>query len=171
VEGWRIALGELLAPTCILSLVLWIAIIAAAAAIDPTGRIAWLTRGVRLTAGLSAAVAAPLLCLIQLIVPNTAMVLFPGWYQASRTRGGGIELVGQRLIFGVVQLVFALLVTIPAAGAAFLVIFSSQWILGVGPAIVLAALAVVAIMASEAVVGVWWLGERFDRFDLSAETR
>jgi hypothetical protein len=171
VEGWRIALGELLAPTCILSLVLWIAIIAAAAALDPTGRIAWLTRGVRLTAGLSAAVAAPLLCLIQLIVPNTAMVLFPGWYQASRTRGGGIELVGQRLIFGVVQLVFALLVTIPAAGAAFLVIFSSQWILGVGPAIVLAALAVVAIMASEAVVGVWWLGERFDRFDLSAETR
>jgi hypothetical protein len=99
------------------------------------------------------------------------MVLFPGWYQASRTRGGGIELIGQRLIFSVVQLLFALLVTVPAAGAAFLVIFSSQWILGVGPAIVLATLAVGAIMASEAVLGVWWLGERFERFDLSEENR
>jgi hypothetical protein len=171
VEGWRIALGELLAPTCILSLVLWIAIVAAAAAVDPTGRIAWLTHGVRLTAGLCAALVAPLLCLIQLVVPNTAMVLFPGWYQASRTRGGGIELIGQRLIFSVVQLVFALLVTVPAAGAASLVIFSSQWILGVGPAIALATLAVLAIMASEAVVGVWWLGDRFEHFDLSEENR
>jgi hypothetical protein len=171
VEGWRIALGELLAPTCILTLVLWLAIVAAAAAVDPTGAVGWLTRGVRLTLALCAAAAAPPMCLIQLIVPNTAMVLFPGWYQATRSRGGGIETVGQRMIFGVVQLLFALLVAVPAAGAAAIVVFSAQWILGVGPAVVLATAAVLAIMASEAVVGIWWLGRRFERFDMSAEPR
>jgi hypothetical protein len=107
--------------------------------------------------------------LIQLIVPNTAMVLFPAWYQASRSRGGGIEMLGQRMIFGVVQLLFALLVVVPAAGAAALVIFSSQWFAGVAPAVVMATAVVVGIMASEAVVGVWWLGERFRNFDLSVD--
>jgi len=169
VEGWRIALGELLAPTFILTLILWLTIVAAAAAVDPLGKIGWLTPGVRLTGALCLAIAAPLLCLIQLIVPNTAMVLFPAWYQASRSRGGGIEMLGQRMIFGVVQLLFALLVVVPAAGAAALVIFSSQWFAGVAPAVVMATAVVVGIMASEAVVGVWWLGERFRNFDLSVD--
>ena len=171
IEGWRIALGEVLAPTLILTLVLWLTIAASATAIDPLGNLGWLTPGVRLTASLCLAAAAPLICLIQLIVPNTAMVLFPGWYQASRSRGGGIEMIGQRMIFGVLQLLFALLVAVPAAGAAALIIFSSQWLVGVGPAIVLATAAVLTIMASEAVLGIWWLGERFEKFDLSKESQ
>ena len=171
VEGWRIALGQLLAPTLILSVILWVLIVVAAAAADPVGRVAWLTPGVRLTATLCTAAAAPLLCFIQMLVPNTAMVLFPGWYQATRSRGGSIEVIGQRMIFGILQLVFALLAAAPAAVAAALVVFSSQWILGAGPAIVLATAAVLLILGSESVVGIWWLGERFERFDLSVETR
>ncbi len=171
VEGWRIALGELLAPTLVLTLILWLAIVMLAAAVDPVGKVEWLTPGVRITVTLCLAASAPFLCLIQLLVPNTAMVLFPGWYQATRGRAGGIEMIGQRMIFGILQLLFALLVAVPAAGAAALVVFSSQWIFGIGPAVVLATLAVLAIMVSEAVVGVWWLGERFERFDLSTESK
>jgi ABC-2 type transport system permease protein len=171
MEGWRLALGELLAPVLVLSVVLWCTIIAAAAACDPSRGMAWLTPGVRLTLVACAAFAAPLLLLIQLIVPNTILVLFPGWYQATRSRTAGIEMFGQRLIFGVMQLFFALLVIIPAAGTAALVFFSSQWVLGISPAAILSTLAVLPILGGEAAIGLWFLGERFSHFDLSVESR
>jgi hypothetical protein len=171
LEGWRLALGEMLAPAAILTLVLWLTIAAAVTATDPSGQIEWLTPGVRLTIGLCLACAAPLLCLTQLIVPNTIMVLFPGWYQTARTRTGGIEVFGQRLIFGILQLFFALLAAVPAGGWAALFIFASHPLLGAGPAVVLGTLVVLFILGAEAAVGLWWLGERFERFDLSTESR
>jgi hypothetical protein len=137
-----------------------------------TGQIAWLTPGVRLTAVLCLGLAAPLLCLIQLIVPNTIMVLFPGGTRRRGPAAGGIEVFGQRLIFGVVQLLFALLAAVPAGGwPPSLVIFASQWLLGAGPAVVLAPWSWSSSLRAEAAVGLWWLGERFERFDLSGGIR
>jgi hypothetical protein len=78
IEGWRLALGELLAPTAILTSILWVTILVAATiARRPRQEIEWLTPSVRATAALCLALAAPFLCLIQLIVPNTVMVLMP----------------------------------------------------------------------------------------------
>ena len=171
LEGWRLALGELLAPTAILTAVLWITILASAGFVGSSGGIEWLTKGVRVTVVACLGVAAPLLCLIQLIVPNTIMVLMPGWYQSSRARTGGVEMFGQRLIFGLFQLLCALVVVVPAALAAWLIIFSSQWVIGIGPAVVLASVVVLPVLGAEAAVGVWFLGGRFERFDLSTEGR
>jgi hypothetical protein len=171
MEGWRLALGELLAPTVILTVIVWVTILAAAAAFDPGGKVEWLTAAVRATMVVCLGVAAPILCMIQLIVPNTVMVLMPAWYQSSRTRGGGVEMFGQRLMFGIVQLLFALLVAVPAAGVAVLVFIASYWVLGVSTGVVLATIALVVILAVEAAVGLWFLGGRFERFDLSAESR
>jgi hypothetical protein len=171
IEGWRLALGELLAPTAVLSLVLWACIIVCAFAIDPLGEVGWLTPGVRVTIVLCMGLATPLLCLIQLIVPNSVMVLLPGWYQASRSRAGGIELMGQRLILGVGQLLIALFVAAPAAGAGALIIFASFLVVGAGPAVALATVAVMGILAGEAAVGLWWLGAAFGSFDVSTESK
>jgi hypothetical protein len=171
LEGWRLALGELLAPTAILTAVLWFLILASAAALGGGAGPEWLTAGVRLTIAVCLGLAAPLVCLIQLIVPNWIMVLVPGWYQASRSRTGGIETFGQRLMFSVIQLLFTLVVVVPAALAAGLVIFCSQWKFGVGPAVVLASLVVLPGLVGEAAVGLWLLGRRFEKFDLSAESR
>jgi ABC-2 type transport system permease protein len=181
MEGWRLALGELLAPTAILTAIIWVTILAAAAAFDTGGRVEWLTSGMRATLVLCLGLTTPILCIIQLIVPNTLMVLMPAWYQSSRTRGGGVEMFGQRLMFGLLQLMFALLVIVPAAGAAALILGAAfGWNLflsGIGlhispsPAVVLATIAAVLILASEAAVGLWFLGERFERFDLSTESR
>jgi hypothetical protein len=171
MEGWRLAMGELLAPTAILTAIIWVAILAAAAVFDPGNKFPWLTPAVRMTVVLCLGLAAPLLCMIQLIVPNTVMILMPAWYQSSRTRGGGIEMFGQRLMFGMVQLLFALLVGAPAAGAAAIVYIASYWILGISTGVVLATIAVVLILASEAAVGLWFLGDRFEKFDLSTESR
>jgi hypothetical protein len=171
LEGWRLAFGELLAPTVILTLSLWLSILVCAVIIDPGGSIGWLTPGVRVTTALCMASAAPFLCFIQLIVPNAIMVLLPGWYQASRSRAGGIEIFGQRLIFGVAQLLVALLAAAPAGCAAVLIIFAAQWVVGAGPAIGLACAAVLTILVGEAAVGLWWLGGRFEKLDLSADIR
>jgi ABC-2 type transport system permease protein len=171
MKGWRLALGELLAPTAILTAIVWATILAAAAVFNTDGRVEWLTPTVRATVVACLGVSAPILCMIQLIVPNTVMVLMPAWYQSSRTRGGGVEMFGQRLMFGIVQLLFALLVIVPAAGAAGLVFLASYWILGVSTGVVLATTAVVAMFAAEAAVGLWFLGERFEKFDLSTESR
>ena len=171
LEGWRLALGELLAPTAILTTILWVIILAAAACLDTGRRLEWLTPGVRGTGVACLGLVAPLLCMIQLLVPNTVMILMPAWYQASRSRSGGIEMFGQRLLFGVLQLLFALLVALPAAGAAVLVYIASFWEFGIPAGEVLATVAAVLILAGEAAVGLWFLGERFERFDLSTESR
>ncbi|HEY5229231.1 MAG TPA: hypothetical protein VIJ19_11865, partial [Opitutaceae bacterium] len=171
MDGWRLAFGELLAPTVILSVILWCAIIAAAVAVGGEGDIEWLTGGMRLTVVLCLGFAAPLLCLIQLIVPNSMMLILPGWYQSTRSRSGGIEMFGQRLIFGVVQIFFALLVVVPAGGFAALVFFSSKWFLGISPAVVLSTLAILPMLGGEVAVGLWFLGDRFEKFDLTAESR
>jgi len=171
MEGWRLALGELLAPTAILTVIIWVTILAAAAAFNPGANVEWLTPGVRAIVVACLGLAAPILCMIQLIVPNTVMVLMPAWYQSSRTRGGGVEMFGQRLMFGIVQLLFALLAAVPAAGVSALVFIASYWILGVSTGVVLATVALVVILAVEAAVGLWFLGGRFERFDLSTESR
>jgi ABC-2 type transport system permease protein len=173
VEGWRLALGELLAPAAILSLILWFLIIVCSFAVDSGGQVAWLTPGVRVTGALCMAVAAPVVCVVQLIIPNLLTLLFPGWAQSSRARGAGagIELLGQRLILGLTQMVVALLVAAPGALVAALIIFSSQHFIGVGPAIALSALVVLPIVAGEAAVGLWLIGDRFEKFDPSMEIR
>jgi hypothetical protein len=171
IEGWRLALGELLAPTVLLSVILWSVIVIAAAALGAGDPVEWLGPGRRITAAVCLALIAPLLCLIQLIVPNTIMVLFPSWYQASRSRSGGIEMFGQRMIFGLVQVLFTVLVVVPAAGWAVLVWVCTMTFLGQAGGVILGSFSAIAILAAEAAVGLWWLGERFAAFDLSTEQR
>jgi hypothetical protein len=170
LPAWRLALGELLAPVAILTAVLW-TLVAVAAALGPGAAPAWLTPAVRAAAALGLAAVAPFVCLTQLLVPNLLMILMPSWYSAVRSRTAGVEMFGQRMIFGVLQLFFAALVLVPAAGAAALVIFSAQWVLGAAPAVALATAAVLAILGSEVVLGLWVLGERIEGFDLSTEPR
>jgi hypothetical protein len=171
LEGWRLALGELLAPTAILTAILWVALLASASFVDAAGSIAWLTAGVRITVVACLAMAAPLLCLIQLIVPNTIMVLMPGWYQSTRSRTAGVEMFGQRLLFGLFQILCALAVIVPAAAWAWLISFSTSHWVGLGPSFVLSALFVLPMLVAEAAVGLWFLGNRFESFDLSTETQ
>ena len=171
VEGWRIALGELLAPAALLTLVLWLCILVCAFAVDSGGNLEWLTPGLRAVVALCLGILAPIMCLLQLIVPNSLLLLLPSWYEATRSRGGGIELMGQRMILGIGQMILALLVAAPAAGTAALVIFSTHLWFGIPGSILVAMVPVLAIMGGEAAVGVWWLGGRFERFDLSAESK
>lgn len=172
LAGWQILLGELLTPVAILSGLLWLALVAAALALGPrAATISWLTPGFRLTAGLCLAATVPVLCALQLIIPNAAALLFPAWFQATRQRGGGIDVMGQRLIFVFGQLLVILLALCPAVLGAGLVIFATQWLIGASAAVVLATTLALVVLAAEVWCGLWLLGERFEKLDLATELR
>ena len=171
LRGWQVLLGELLAPTAILSALLWLVLLALALSFQPRS-LTWLTPGLRGVVLVGTALLVPVLCALQLLVPNAAVVLFPGWMHATRHRGErGIEMLGQRLIFVAGQLLVILLALLPAALGASALIFATQWLIGPVAAVSGAALAALVILVAEIWCGLWWLGERFEKFDLSAELR
>jgi hypothetical protein len=108
-----------------------------------------------------------------MLVPNAAALLFPSWFQAMRTRGGGPEIMGQRMIFFFAQVVTMLVALAPAAGIAAGLLLLLVQVFGVWQslAVLLAAIAVLIVLIAEVCCGVWWLGSRFEKFDLSAELR
>lgn len=180
LPGWQIVLGEMLTPLLVLSGILWVAALAAgwalfagtglASGYPPAARIAFLA---------CVALAIPPVVCLQLIVPNGAALLFPAWHQSTRARGGGIEVIGQRLIFVFGQLLAVLLALVPAALSALAIFVASKWWVGLvaGPgisaavALLLATLAVLVIVGGEIWVGLWWLGSRFERLDIATELR
>ena len=172
LAGWQIILGEILTPIAILTGLLWLNLLALVLALAPMAdKITWLTPGFRLTAGLCLAGVIPVLFALQLLIPNAAALLFPAWFQATRQRSGGIDVMGQRLIFVFGQLLVILLSLFPAILGAALVIFASQWLIGASAAVVLGTLVALTILGVEVACGLWWLGERFEKFDLATELR
>ena len=180
LAGWQVLLGELLTPTAILTGLLWLALLAAAWALGHMGGIwAWLSPSERLVLTLCAAAVVPPLCALQLLIPNGAALLFPGWFQSTRNRTGGFEAIGQRLIFAFGQLFAVVLALLPAVllGAGVFVA-AHFWLelllpdpIALGIATVAATIAVLLIVAGEVTCGLWWLGTRFEKFDLTSELR
>jgi ABC-2 type transport system permease protein len=172
LAGWQILLGQLLTPIAILTGLLWLALIAAFFALQPqAAQLAWLSPGVRIAATLGLAVVVPPLCALQLLIPNAAALIFPAWFHATRQRGGGIDVMGQRLIFVFGQLLVIVLALLPAVGGAGLLIFATQWLVGGTTAIVFATCFVLVVLLGEVWCGLWWLGERFEKLDLATELR
>jgi ABC-2 type transport system permease protein len=175
LRGWQVLGGQMLAPVAILTGIVWLCVLAAALAFKPSAGMAHtFTLGVRISLALGIAAVTPLLCALQLLVLNGATVVFPAWFQTTRvqgTGGGGIELMGQRLIFVFGQFFVVLVAMLPAALSAGLLVFVAQWLIGAATAIALATLVVLVVLAAEVWCGLWWLGERFERLDVSAELR
>jgi hypothetical protein len=124
----------------------------------------------RLSIGVGAAIIAPTLNLISLIIPNASVLLFPSWVQTGRERGGGIEVMGQRLIFMLGSVLVFAFALVPAAALFALVLFAAKIFISITAAVPLAAAFAAAVMAAEAALAVWWMGRLFERFDLSAES-
>ena len=173
LAGWQIVLGEMFTPIVILSGILWLVELVVMFTFHPRSPgLAWLTPQLRITAALCLAAATPALVSLQLLVPNAAALVFPGWFQMSRTRGGGPEVIGQRMIFFFAQLLTMLVALLPAAAVAVLpLVFVELGLIGPAVAVGLAAGSMIIILAGEVWCGVWLLGRRFDRLDLSAELR
>jgi ABC-2 type transport system permease protein len=171
LRGWQIVLGELLTPIFILSVITWLGLLAAFLVL-PADKIEWLPLTLRAGAALSLAALAPPFVTIQLLVPNAAAVIFPAWAQTTGNRAErGIEVMGQRIIFLVGQLIITSLALVPAAIGAAVVFVLANWLIGFATAATLAVAAVFVLLAAEAWLGIRWLGGRYEHFDLSAELR
>jgi hypothetical protein len=172
LPGWQIVLGELLAPVAILTGLLWLALLTAAMTFHPANpAFAWLTPQVRIAVGLWLAGIIPVAVSLQLLVPNAAALVFPAWFHASRGRGGGPEVAGQRMIFFFAQVLTMAIALLPAAALAAVLIFIFWALIGPVVAVSVAAIAVLGILVGEVWCGLWLLGQRFERLDLSAEMR
>jgi ABC-type thiamin/hydroxymethylpyrimidine transport system permease subunit len=64
-----------------------------------------------------------------------------------------------------------ILALLPAVALATALIFIVQWIAGPLVAVGLATLAAIAVLAGEIALGVWLLGGRFEKLDLSSELK
>jgi ABC-2 type transport system permease protein len=170
LPGWQVVLGEVLAPVAIVTVLLWLMLLAAALTFRPP-QAAWWTSGVVAPAVIGIAVIVPLLCAVQVLVLNAAVVLFPAWVPLGPQRGAGIDVFGQRIFFLAALLVTTIVALLPATIAAAAAFFTVVYVIGplvAGAAGVVAALAVLLVELGLAIA---WLGKRFERFDLSAELR
>ncbi len=173
LPGWRMVLGSLLAPTVILTGIAWLLLFAAGLALPAPGegKALWFTPQFRIATAAALAVIMPALCAVQLLVPNAATLLFPAWAQTARSMGGGMDVMGQRMIFFVGQIICLIVALLPALALGGGTIFLTQWLIGLPAAIVLAVVPVLAVFIGEIWLGVWWLGQRFEKLDLTSELR
>jgi hypothetical protein len=169
LRGWRVVLGELLAPAIILTVIQWILLLLAAVLTSRLPGGPALPLLTRLSITLAAAMIVPMLNLVSLLIPNAAVLIFPAFFQSGQDLTQGIEATGQRLIFLLGQLVVFVVALIPAAAGFALVYFLGQLALNWVAMLPLAALAAMAILGAEAALGIGLLGRIFERFDLSAE--
>lgn len=169
LHGWEVILGELLSPIVLLSAGEWVllTLLAFAVANGVVDRsLSPLLVGVG-AAGV-ALVIPPLVGLL-FGLNFVGHLYFPAW-SVSTQPGPGIEKLGQRLIFFGGYLIVLVVCLAPALGMGALVLLlmrllSDSLALGLG----LTAIGMAAVLALEFTAMVWWLGGRYERFDVSAE--
>ena len=174
VPGWQVALGELLAPAVILTGVEWVLIVLAATLLSGSDPLSIHWRG-HIGWGLAAAVLCPTFNLVSLLIPNAAALLLPAWFATPNTPGAatnsrGIEVMGQRLLFLLAQIVALALALVPAGLVFFLVyVLAAKPYLPEPAAAPLAACAATLVFAAEAAGGLALLGRWFENYDVSEE--
>lgn len=169
VAGWQVVVGELLTPALVITLLEWLFLLAAvlcagAETDDPT---AALLTGTGAAAAL--ALLTPPLVSLMLCVPYAGVLYFPAWAGGMNQRGGGIEVMGQRLIFMAGYLIVLVAAIAPAvllAGGTYLV---AKWLAGSIAAAMAATVVAAVVLFTEVAGAVYWLGWKLEQFDLSAE--
>jgi ABC-2 type transport system permease protein len=168
LRGWQMVAGEVLAPATILTAVQWLLLVLLAAMV-PVGSpaLAWQIRPLPWIG--AAAMLAPFWNAVVLLIPNAAVLLFPGWFQTRVDAPHGIEVTGQRLLLLFGQLVVIGVTVVPAALAFAVGFVPLQLAGGETIAPIAGAAAGALVLTGEIVLGVWLVGKLFDRFDIAAE--
>ncbi len=175
MAGWQIVLGELLTPMLLLTFAEWLLLLTIVLCVGGTTRNPVLTLLLGTGGAFGLALIVPPLVGLMLCIPYAGVLYFPAWAQASSGHGGGVEVMGQRLIFVAGYLVVLIVAILPAAGAGGVVFVISNWLTGsdwkLGHVVtaLLTALTISGVLVAELAGAVYWLGEKFTRFDLSNE--
>jgi hypothetical protein len=170
LRGWQIVLGEMLTPIALLTALEWLLLILAALGVQTLFRKVAAVPFLPGAGAVSIGLLVPPLGGLMFAIPFAAMLYFPVWMGTGAQRSGGIEAMGQRLIFFAGYLVVLIVALLPAAMVGAVPFFLVQWLAGSLPVAVLAAGATAsAVLVGEFALVIWWLGHRYEQFDLSAE--
>ncbi|MFT3869735.1 MAG: putative ABC exporter domain-containing protein [Nibricoccus sp.] len=170
LRGWQIVLGEMMCPVTLLCVFEWIVLTLMAVAASFLQTNAELPRMVLLGGLVSAWLLIVPLSVMLFTLNYAGALLFPAWISTTVQTGGGLEKVGQRLIFMAGYLILLLVTLLPAVVFGAVPFFITKWLFQNLPlAIVFGSLTACAVLVGELAAALWWLGERFEKFDLSAE--
>jgi hypothetical protein len=170
LRGWQIVVGECLAPIAIITGLLWLLLLLAAMNFNP-GDGPELPVSIRAALAVGAALLVPFFCALMILLLNAAAVLFPAWMRVGGPRQGGIDAIGQGILFMAGLFLVIALSLVPALIAAGITFFVVQLLAGFLVAGAAAVIAVLVVLGTEIALGTRWLGKRFEQFDLSAELR
>ena len=172
VRGAALVRGELLAPAIFLTLLTWFLIAMGTVAAPGSFRVDAIGAfpGTVVLPALAAAVLAPGLIAVQLVLHNGLAILFPAWAAIGASRSRGLDAFGQRLLMMagiIVTLALSLLPGLVAGGAVgyalYLLATSASSVIILVPAVV-----VLAVMLGECWLASEWLGRVFERTDVGA---
>ncbi|HMB57485.1 MAG TPA: putative ABC exporter domain-containing protein [Arenimonas sp.] len=169
LRGWQIVIGELLSPMTLMIFGQWLLLLIVALGFG-IGSSDPLLTGINVGVGaIGIAFIAPPLCGLMLCLPFAGMLYFPAWSEAPSSGGGGIEIMGQRLLaLGAYMLILAL-VLVPAALLGILAFLLGHWLANLTVTLLLTALVAGLVLVIELLAAVWWLGEKIESIDLSQD--
>jgi ABC-2 type transport system permease protein len=169
MPGWQIILGEVLAPAVILAAIQWLLLALAFIFCPRQFQGHPLPLATRIGVAVSAALVLPFVDLIAMLIPNAAVLFFPAWFQLGKDGPRGFETTGQQMVLMFGQML-VLVVSLLPAGLAFAALsFAVSYVLGHPIGVIAGALAAAIVLAGEAALGIKFLGDVFERFDLSDE--
>jgi hypothetical protein len=170
LPGWRVVLGQMLAPAVILTLVQWLLIpVAIAGLVRMDTRVGAAATPI-IGIGVAVAIIAPSLNLLGLVIPNAAVLLLPAWFLTDKTAPAGIEATGQRIVMFLGQFLVLLLGALPAAAVFTVVLLVVNWLAGWWLAGPLAGVAGAVVLSAEVAFAVAFMGRWFEKMDLSLES-
>jgi len=167
VTGGTIVRGEVLAPTVLLSTIVWILVTIALLLstrvtfemhLGVTERIEW---------AVAAMLISPGIMLVEIVVQNALAILFPAWMDLGATSSRGMEVMGQRVLIAGGLIVTVGLSLFPAILVAVVASSVVHAFTGADTVVVSAAAASLTLVVESALVAAA-LGRVVDRMDASA---
>lgn len=163
ISGRELLLGELLAPTFLLSAIVWF-LLAVTLALSPAWKDGPIDAVGRAALLVSVGLLAPMLIAGQVIIQNAAVVLFPGWIATGGARARGIEAMGQNMLMFAGTLLALAIGVLPASaiagGLGYVLYLFLGW-----PGLLPATMLLASILVVEAGLVVMWLGRVLERTD------
>jgi hypothetical protein len=167
IKGAAIVRGEVLAPTMVLSAIVWVLVTVALILstrvtfdlhLDLTGRISWAA---------AVMLVAPAVMLVQVVAQNALAILFPAWMDLGAASARGMEVMGQRVLAAGALIVAVGLSLLPAFVAAEIAGWAIYQLTSARTVVLPAAVAMFTLVL-ESLLVVAALGRVVDRMDASA---
>jgi len=172
--GWKVVLGEMMTPLYLFTVLFWAMMILFAYSIhlaDISGTKAPFHLTGSFGMGL---VAAALLCPFYFGLVTSlnfaSALFFPAWANNMNQQTADIAIIGQRLFFMLGFLIVLVVAALPAVAVGsipFLLIYFISH--SVPAALFYGSITTAVALGCELACIVWWLGDRYDRIDLSRD--